>query len=272
MKLADVLYMNYQKIIETKPVILNLTNSVTQDFMGNALLAIGASPIMSEEQAELIELINLASSVNINIGTLNQSFQELAISAATISQQLNKPLILDPVGAGATFARTGLASQLMPAVTIVRGNASEIMALSGYASSTMGVDSRHQTCDALQSGQMLSSRYSNVIIISGEIDQIISNGKIYTNSFGSPLMTKVTGMGCVLSSIVAVFAALNDDYQLASYLAVIFYTLCAEQALKVASSPAKFKIEFIDALYAPDWLFIKHKLSNLEIARTNYVS
>jgi len=261
MNLYNKLYTNYQKIIDSKPVVLNLTNSVTQDFMANALLAIGASPIMSDDESEISELITIAGSVNINIGTLNQRFNGLVLNAAKLSQQLHKPLILDPVGAGATSSRTNLALQLLPYSTIIRGNASEIMALGGAASATAGVDTRHETSNAKHIGQILAEKYSNTIVISGKTDLVISGDNVFINQFGDQLMTVVTGAGCVLSSIIAAFAAVNEDYALTSHLAVVFYTLCAEKAMTIATTPSKFKVEFIDALYAPDWTYIKQKLS-----------
>jgi hydroxyethylthiazole kinase len=263
MKLYDKLYADYQTIIKTKPIILNLTNSVTQDFMANALLAIGASPIMSEEKSEIKELVTIASCININIGTLNQSFSELALDAASIAKQLNKPLVLDPVGANATISRKNLALELAPYAAVIRGNASEIMALNedGLTSSATGVDSANDTLDAKYCGQILANRYTSTVVISGKKDLIISNEHNYTNYFGDPLMTRITGMGCVLGAIIAAFLAINTNHAKASFLAIIFYTLCAEKALTLATTPAKFKVEFIDVLYSPDWKYIEQKLS-----------
>lgn len=265
MNLYNTLYTNYQKIKEDNPIILNLTNSVTQDFIANALLAIGASPIMSDCQSEISELINLANGININIGTLNDQLEKLALTVAKLCQKLNKPLVLDPVGAGATSARTNFAIELAPFSSIIRGNASEIMALGSSINDTTGVDTSHDTSEAKQIALLLGTKYSNIIVTSGKTDLIISKDNIFNNQFGTFLMTKVTGMGCVLSAIIAAFAAINNDYGLASYLAVTFYTLCAEQAILVATTPAKFKVEFIDVLYAPDWTFIKEKLESKEI-------
>lgn len=262
MKVYKELYKSYQKIIKTHPIILNITNYVTQDFIANALLAIGTSPIMSEDKSELIDLMHIAHCVNLNIGTLHHSFSELAFEAAILSQELCKPLVLDPVGAGSSKARTNLAYKLAPYATIIRGNTSEIIALSGLDNTTLGVESsHHDTNDARQSGRLLIEKYNNIIVISGKTDLILSNDSSFYNSYGNPIMTKITGMGCVLNAMIAAFASVNNDYSLASYLAVTFYTLCAEQAINEASTPAKFKNEFIDSLYAPDWSFIEQKLS-----------
>lgn len=263
MNLYEEICANYQKITDSKPVILNLTNSVTQDFIANALLAIGASPIISQDQSEIGELLVIASGININIGTLNPNFNELALKAAKIAQQLKKPIILDPVGAGASVSRTQIALSIAPYATIIRGNASEIMAVSGTVNDTAGVDSRHDTSEALQSGQSLAAKYFNTIVISGKTDWVIASKNIFENHFGNPLMGRVTGMGCVLSAIIAAFAAANENPVLASYFALVFYTLCAEKALTIANTPAKFKMEFIDTLYAPDWEYIKSRLSKV---------
>lgn len=270
MSLYNTLYTNYKNISKLKPIILNLTNSVTKDFIANTLLAIGASPIMSEDISEMNDLIEMSSSININIGTLNSQFNKLATNIATLGKKLHKPVILDPVGAGSTFLRTQIALRIAPYATIIRGNASEIIALHSVRSTMNGVDTIHSTPDAEHSGHILAKKYSNVIVISGTIDVIISNENIFKNYFGNDLMTKVTGMGCVLNAVIATFATVNKDYSLASYLAVIFYTLCAEKAINIAATPAKFKAEFIDTLYDPDWIYIEHKLSQMFKGGGNY--
>lgn len=254
------IYRLHQKLVKIKPVVLNLTNSVTQDFMANALLALGAAPIMSSSIDEIPELVSIASAVNINIGTLDNQFICLAGHAVKEANAKNKPVILDPVGAGASQIRTDIAIELSQHANIIRGNSSEIMALVRDDVVTNGVESSRQSQDAIESGRFLANKHKSVIAISGEIDYIIGTDAINENYYGDELMTRVTGMGCVLSSVVAAFAAIEADYFLATNVAIAFYTLVAMDAKCRADKPAKFRTEFIDSLFAPNWDFIQDKL------------
>lgn len=254
------IYRLHQKLVKIKPVILNLTNSVTQDFMANALLALGVAPIMSSSIDEIPELVSIASAVNINIGTLDNQFILLADKAVKEAKIKAKPIILDPVGAGASKLRTDIAIELSQYANIIRGNSSEIMALVRDDVVTNGVESSRQSQDAIESGRFLANKHKSVIAISGEIDYIIGTDAINENYYGDELMTRVTGMGCVLSSVVAAFAAIEADYFLATNVAIAFYTLVAMDAKCRADKPAKFRTEFIDSLFAPNWDFIQDKL------------
>lgn len=254
------IYRLHQKLVKVKPVVLNLTNSVTQDFMANALLALGATPIMSSSIDEIPELVSIASAININIGTLDNQFVLLADKAVKEANAKNKPIILDPVGAGASKLRTDIAIELSQYANIIRGNSSEIMALVRDDVVTNGVESSRQSQDAIESGRFLANKHKSVIAISGEIDYIIGTDAINENYYGDELMTRVTGMGCVLSSVVAAFAAIEADYFLATNVAIAFYTLVAMDAKCRADKPAKFRTEFIDSLFAPNWDFIQDKL------------
>lgn len=261
MNLYEKLVTIHEQIISQKPVVLNLTNYVTMDFMANTLLALGSAPIMSEDIHEIKDLVNIANVVNLNIGTLNQDFKERALLAAKTAQKKNKCVILDPVGAGASKTRTELAVILSKYSTIIRGNASEIMALGNITSNTRGVESIYQTHDSEEIAKKIATMLNNTIVISGKTDLIITQNNKFTNNFGVELMTKVTGMGCVLTAVIGAFAAVEKDYAMSSLLAVTFYTLCAEKAYHNATAPANFKTEFIDNIYAPCWDFFQEKLS-----------
>ena len=254
------IYTLYQKLVKTKPVVLNLTNSVTQDFMANALLALGATPIMSSSIDEVSELVSIASAVNVNIGTLDNQFISLARYAAKEANTKNKPVILDPVGAGASQIRTDTAIELSQYANIIRGNSSEIMALVRDDVVTNGVESSRQSQDAIESARFLAHKHKSIIAISGEIDYIIGIDAINENYYGDELMTRVTGMGCALGAVIAAFAAVEPDRFLATNVAIAFYTLVAQDARCRADKPAKFRTEFIDSLFAPNWDFIKDKL------------
>lgn len=258
--LYQQLYNVHQQLQQSKPLVLNLSNYVTQDFMANVLLALGCAPIMSESSEELAELTTIAHSLNLNIGTLDAEFANRATNAGKLMQQQNKCIVLDPVGAGATKSRTNLARQLLPLVDIVRGNASEIMALNSSSCSSYGVESSVESLSAMLSAQNLAQQTQKTIVVSGKIDLIYAPHANYQNKFGVELMTKVTGMGCCLSAVIAGFAAVCKDYSLASYLAIVYYTLCAEQAALDTSAPASFKVKFIDCIYQPDWAWFETRI------------
>jgi hydroxyethylthiazole kinase len=248
--MIDQLQMAKERIKDHKPLVLCLTNYVTMDFIANVLLAIGAAPIMSCEEGELEALITLSSAVYLNLGTLDERFLSRSDTAIQIAKQLQKPVILDPVGAGASAIRSQSAQALMNAAQIIRGNASEIMALTDTTIQTAGVESTQSTLMGKESADLLARQLNNTVIISGPEDYV-SNGKLHISlEYGSALMPLVTGMGCALTAVVAAFAAVEDDYFTAAKLATAYFGLCGEQAERVAKKPGAFRTAFIDAIYS----------------------
>jgi hydroxyethylthiazole kinase len=238
---------------QLKPLVLCLTNQVTMDFMANCLLSIGAAPIMSQDGRELEELIRMSHAVNINIGTLDRSFMERANTTAQLAQKYKKPIILDPVGAGATHVRTASSRALMDFADIVRGNASEIMAISNNANTTLGVESAHQVNDATQSATQLALNHQCIIVVSGEHD-VITNGQQEARlTYGSSLMPFITGMGCTLTAVIAAFRAVVPCSFTAARLATAYFTLCGSLAAQKTSAPGSFRTCFIDELYSADF-------------------
>lgn len=237
---------------QTKPLILCLTNHVTMDFMANSLLSLGAAPIMTQDERELEELVQICHAVNLNIGTLDQAFIERAHTIARLAQQYKKPLILDPVGAGATAVRTESSKSLMSSANIVRGNASEIMALTANIHKTLGVEATHQVSDAVQSANLLANALQCTLVVSGEEDYLTNGQKEARLSFGSSLMPLVTGMGCTLTAVIAAFRAVISDAYEAAYLATAYYSLCGSIAAQKTNKPGSFRTLFIDELYSND--------------------
>lgn len=238
------------KIKEEKPLILNITNDVTMDFIANGLLSLGASPVMSKAQQEIDELLQLAHSVVINLGTLDEKFIALCEYVCGVANQLKKPIVLDPVGAGASHYRTNASLGLINNydIAIIRGNASEIMSLSGVSMKTKGVDSTVQSDFALESAQKLSTLYDASVVVSGKVDIIVDVNHIRQLTYGSPLMPQITGTGCLLSAIVGAFHAVEKNRFDASVFATAFYGICGEKAARKVQGPASFKIQFLDEL------------------------
>lgn len=240
------------KVKRQNPLILNITNHVTIDFIANGLLSMGASPMMSFAKKEMDDLIKISNAIVINLGTLDDNFNELCHHVCKVANQHNKLIILDPVGAGASHYRTQTSLNLLEhyKISILRANAGEVMALSGIHLQTKGVDSHAQSTDAIEIAQLISKKYDIAVCMSGKFDFVIDNDKNNKLSRGSALMPLVTGTGCLLSSIVAAFNAVNENRFEAASAASLFYSVCGEIAEKKSGGPASFKINFIDTLNA----------------------
>lgn len=237
---------------EAKPLILCLTNTVSMEFVANTLLAVGAAPVMSVDLRESEDLTHSAGSVYLNLGTLDAPFIEHCQNTVKIAARLRKPIILDPVGAGASFLRTKTARSLLPQASIVRGNASEIMALDCNGVKTLGVESTESVDAAKNAARMLSKQYTCAISISGKEDFITDGSNETSLNFGSSLMPRVTGMGCALTATIAAFHAIIPNAYKATILANTYFSLCGNLAQEKAGVPGSFKIAFLDALYAGD--------------------
>lgn len=251
--MIPALQQNLARLRESKPLILNLCNHVTMEFVANSQLALGAAPIMSADKREFTELIRMSSAVYINIGTLDETFIENALYAAQLAKHGNIPIVLDPVGAGATRIRTQTALTLAPYADIIRGNASEIIALAGEVSHTKGVESQHSSDDAKSQALALAALYQNCICVSGAIDFVCDTTREASIAFGSALMPLVTGMGCSLTGLLAAFRATIPDTFDAAYHGALYVALCGSAAAQSATSPAAFKQRFLDCLYEADF-------------------
>ena len=240
-----------KKIRKQTPLVLNITNYVVMNWSANCLLSIGASPLMAHAQEEMDEMTSLANSLVVNIGTLDSYWIQSMKLAMSLAKNKNKPVIFDPVGAGANRYRTETALDLIEAntPTVIRGNASEILSLAYQNSSTRGVDSSAESHSAIEAGQELAKRFHTLVCISGSKDFIISESKILESETGHPLMTSVTGMGCALSSIIGAFCSVTDSVLEASYEAINFFGSVGERAQKESLGTGSFSMKFLDHLY-----------------------
>ncbi len=233
------------------PLIHSITNYVVMNSTANALLAVGAAPVMAHAVEEVEEMAGIANGVVLNIGTLSLPWVEAMKKAAVAAKKRNIPLVLDPVGAGATTMRTSIARELIELATptVVRGNASEILALHDSTAAARGVDSQHTAEMALDAARTLAQKHSCIVSVSGETD-MITNGLItVTISNGTPMMQRVTGMGCIASVVTAAFCAVNSDYLGAAASAMAVMGITGELALKKAAGPGTLQLHFIDTLY-----------------------
>ncbi|MBR1958043.1 MAG: hydroxyethylthiazole kinase [Tidjanibacter sp.] len=233
------------------PLVHNITNYVAMNNSANALLAIGASPVMAHWKAEMEEMTSIASALVLNIGTLDAEWIEGMLAAGKAARQRGVPIVLDPVGAGATSWRTRTAWDIIEQCkpTIIRGNGSEIMALVNADVRSKGVDSTASSDDALEAAQVLAQRTGAVVVISGPTDYITDGIRTETIANGAPIMTAVTGMGCTASAVVGAFVATGEDALESAAHAMAVMGVAGQRAAAVAKGSGSMQVAFLDELY-----------------------
>lgn len=240
------------KIRTTSPLVHNITNYVAMNSSANMLLAVGASPVMAHCRAEVEEMVSFAGALVLNIGTLQEDWVEAMVAAGKAANRNGTPVILDPVGAGATRLRTEAAKRILGecGVTVLRGNASEVFALGSADIRTKGVDSSLVFSDERVGAAVAMARDLGCAIgISGPEDCITDGARVFRVANGQPVMTRVTGTGCGLSAVVGAFCAVDPaDPARATAAAFGFYGLCGDLAVQASDKPGSFAVAFIDQL------------------------
>jgi hydroxyethylthiazole kinase len=240
------------KIRETAPLVHNITNYVVMNTTANALLAAGASPVMAHATDEVEQMVGFAGALVLNIGTLSTPWIEAMVKAGKEANRRRIPVVLDPVGSGATAFRTETARMLICEChpSIIRGNASEIKSLAGSVQGTKGVDSQHTPDEVLDDARTLSRNAHCVVSVSGSIDLIVDREAVASVANGHPMMTRVTGMGCTASAITGAFAAVNPSLFRAAAHAMALMGIAGEIAAEKSAGPGSFQMNFLDALYS----------------------
>ena len=258
---ADNVLRDLEAIRTRNPVVLSITNYVVTNTTANALLAIGASPIMSHAVEEMAELVAISGALVINLGTVAAEYLAAMDPAWAAANAANVPVVLDPVGAGASRLRTATPLALLARrkACIVRGNASEIMTLAGAADSgAKGVDSTARSDDAASFADSLAERLGCAVVVSGEADIVCQGTGQGTGQGGnrarvlggSPLMPRVTGLGCTATAICGAFAAVNKNPFEAALHACVAMKIAGEMAAEKAAGPGTLQLHLYDALYA----------------------
>ncbi|MFR9620741.1 MAG: hydroxyethylthiazole kinase [Rikenellaceae bacterium] len=235
----------------TAPLVHSITNYVAMNFNANVLLSMGASPVMAHAVEEMEAMTSIAGALVINIGTLDAQWVEGMFAAGRAMRTLGRPIVLDPVGSGATPYRTNICKELIEECrpTIIRGNGSEIMSLAMSGIVSKGVDSSESSSDAVEAAKALAQSTDAVVVVSGEIDYITDGKRVETIQNGSTMMTRVTAMGCSATAVVAAFAAVNLSPFEAALHAMALMGVAGERAAARSAAPGSLLTNFVDELY-----------------------
>lgn len=247
------------KVRNDKPLVHHLTNYITANDSANIVLAVGGSPLMADSIDEIEEIIPKVKSLVVNLGTLNKQRAEVIINACAIAHKNNIPVILDPVGVTGTNLRQQTAKAILDKVTVIKGNLSEIRSLSGLKSKQVGVDVYPHEQLAVEEVKELSKRLNCVVAVTGETDAIAYIDSIVKVENGSIFLTKITGAGCMISSLIGTYCAVTNDYFAATTLGITAMALAGERAHSSGEQLGigSFKVNLFDNISKFDALMFK---------------
>jgi hydroxyethylthiazole kinase len=236
---------------EKRPLVHHITNYVTVNDCANATICIGASPVMAHSKGEVAEMASMAGALVLNIGTLDEAQVGSMLLAGARANELGIPVILDPVGAGATRLRTDCARRLVHDldIAVIKGNAAEIAVLAGTEGNIKGVDSYGIKGEPLDVAKGLARELGLAVVISGATDIVTDGKRTLLVDNGHPLMGKVSGTGCMAASLSGAFCAVTKDHVVASATAFAAFGLAGEKAARHCSGPASFKVALLDEIY-----------------------
>ncbi len=249
------------------PLVHCLTNEVVKQFTANVLLAAGAAPAMVEHVEEAREFAAIADALLVNVGTLSEVQMEAILAAVPAAVKAGKPWVLDPVAVGAVGVRTRFALELLQwKPTIIRGNASEILALAGTVGGGKGVESLALAEDAVEAAMLLANQVGTVVLVTGETDYVVTNTETIAICNGDPMLTRVTGAGCSLGALTAAMAAVYDSPQVAAATAALVFSLAGELAAVGSPGPGTFAVRLLDQLYSLEESVLREK-SRIQVIR-----
>ena len=238
-----------------KPLVHQITNYVVMNETANATLALGALPVMAHAREEVEEMARLAAALVINIGTLSPHWVEAMLAAGKAANAAGVPVVLDPVGAGATSYRTETAHRLLGEVdvAVLRGNAGEIATLVGVDAEVRGVESITAGSDPSELARTAARRLTLVAAVTGPVDHVSDGERVLAVANGHELLSAVTGTGCMSTAITGCFLAAKPDPALeAAAEALAAFGVAAEDASREANGPGSFHVALYDALAALD--------------------
>ena len=255
-------------IRERKPLVHQITNYVVMNETANATLALGALPVMAHAVEEVEEMAGIASALVLNIGTLSERWIDAMLLAGGAATARKIPIVLDPVGAGATAYRTATARQLLDAtgVTVLRGNAGEVATLVGAEAEVRGVESMAVGVEPAELAREAARRLGVIASVTGPVDHVSDGERVLAVANGHELLAAVTGTGCMSSALTGCFLAGKPEQPLeAAAEALAAFGVAAEDAAARAEGPGTFHVQLYDALYAldPDTLDARTRITEL---------
>jgi hydroxyethylthiazole kinase len=251
MKPQDLIDLS-RRVQECRPLVHHITNYVTVNDCANITLCAGGAPVMADAPEEVTEMTGIAGSLVLNIGTLNRSQIESMILAGKKANEMGIPVVLDPVGVGATRLRTDSAVRLLNEleITILKGNVGEIGVLAGAEARVRGVDSDGLKGDPVSIARDYANDSGLIVAVSGVMDIITDGKQVYLVENGDPLMGRISGTGCMAASVTGVYAACGQDRVSATAAALAAFGIAGEKAAVRARGPMSFKTRLFDELAA----------------------
>ncbi len=239
------------RLRQQRPLIHYITNLVVTNFTANATLAMGAAPVMAHAPEEVAEMARAARALVLNIGTLDERQVASMLLAGQAANAAGVPVVLDPVGAGATRLRTETALRLLTElrVAVLRGNAGELGVLAGLGGEVSGVDAGSAGAGGQAVAEACARRFGGIAVATGAVDYASDGRRTLAVHNGHPWLTLVTGTGCVVTGVVAAFVAVADDPLLGAAGALAYYGLAAERAAARSQGPGSFQVAFLDELH-----------------------
>lgn len=241
----------FSEVRARKPLVHHITNYVTVNDCANVTICIGAAPVMAHAVDEVAEMVSVAGALVLNIGTLDNGQIESMLRAGVTANGLHIPIVLDPVGAGATRLRTNSTKRLLHDldIAVLKGNAAEIAVIAGAEGTIKGVDSVDVRGDPKEIAGRLAKELGITVVISGPTDIVADGERTLLVDNGHPLMGKVSGTGCMASSITGAFVAVSKDHVAASASALATFGVAGEKAAQRCHAPYSFKIALFDELF-----------------------
>jgi len=238
------------KVRAEKPLVHHITNLVVMNETANITLCAGALPVMAHAKEEVEEMTSAAKALVLNIGTLWPEQVDTMLLAGHCANRCGVPIIFDPVGAGATRLRTATGRRLLEelSIAVTRGNAAEIAALLGHEAKISGVESRGVAREPGELATEFAQRHGCVAAVTGAVDVVTDGSRIARVANGHPMMAAVTGTGCMATSVVAAYAAVESDLVAAAAIALAAYGLAGETAASKAAGPGSLHVGLYDAL------------------------
>jgi hydroxyethylthiazole kinase len=255
-----------QKVRSEKPLVHNITNLVVTNIAANALISIGASPVMAYAKEEVADMAKIASALALNMGTLDNRVVDAMQIAGESANREGVPIVFDPVGVGATPYRNQVAEKLTRdlKLSVLRGNAGEISVLLGSGGAVKGVDSAGASGQLPQVMQTYAREHGCVVIATGPVDYVADGESVWALENGHPLLAAITGSGCMATALLGAFvgvAGRNQSvpvYAEASIAALTCYNIAGELAAARANGPGTFQAELFDALYSLDAVYVQN--------------